>query len=193
MSLSSPLLYFINHMDLFVSNVKLGILQYCHEVRSTPPRESVIGCIVGEELGWSENQAIVSFVAEVCNNVEEKSKLLEKCETLNKNIAHYRDEVDAVTRKMRSNQQDSIIHAHNLETELGNVKENNLVLSAECERSRKELSKLKAKLIDVEMYMDSDDGGLTRKLEEELAVAKLRLAELETEKDDWEMNGKSGS
>jgi hypothetical protein len=36
--------------------------------------------------------------------------------------------------------------------------------------------------------MDSDEGGFTLKLEEELALAKLRLAELESEKDDWEMN-----
>lgn len=39
-------------MDYFVSTAKLGILQYCHGLRNTPPQDTVVGCIVGEELQW---------------------------------------------------------------------------------------------------------------------------------------------
>jgi hypothetical protein len=175
-------------MDYFVSTAKLGILQYCHALQCAPREENVVGCIVGEELQWSENQAIVSFVAEVCISVEEKSKLIHKCETLDKNIENYREVIDTLNRKVRSSQQDSILHSYKLETELGDLKESNLMLSTACDKSKDELAKVKAKLIEVEMYMDSDEGGFTLKLEEELALAKLRLAELESEKDDWEMN-----
>ena len=175
-------------MDHFVTSAKLGILHYCHALRNLSPQESVVGCIVGEELQWSENQAIVSFVAEVCISVEEKTKLTQKCQTLDKHIEEYREVVDTLNRKVRSSQQDSILHSYKLETELSDLKESNLMLSTACDKSKYELAKVRAKLIEVEMYMDSDEGGFTLKLEEELAHAKLRLAELESEKDEWEMN-----
>ena len=175
-------------MDHFVATAKLGILQFCHAMWSEPPKENVVGCIVGEDLQWAENQAIVSFVAEVCKSVEEKSTLVEKCESHNKNIEHYREIVNELNRKVRESKQDSILHSYELEAELRDLKESNLMLSTACDKSKSELAKAKAKLIEVEMYMDSDEGGFTLKLEEELALAKLRLAELESEKDDWEMN-----
>mmetsp|Transcript_11921 Transcript_11921/g.19403 ORF Transcript_11921/g.19403 Transcript_11921/m.19403 type:complete len:179 (-) Transcript_11921:117-653(-) len=178
-------------MDYFVATAKLGILQYCHAVRNEDNKENVISCIVGEELEWSENQAIVSFVAEVCKSVEEKSALIEKCESQTSNINHYRELVDELNRKIRESKQDSILHSYELESELRDLKESNLVMSTACEKSKTELAQAKAKLIEVEMYMDSDEGGFTLKLEEELAVAKLRLAELESEKDEWEMRGNS--
>lgn len=178
-------------MENFVSSVKLGLLQYCFAVRNESPLENVVGCIVGEELQWSENQAIVSFVAEVCVSVSEKSKLLEKCESQDANIEHYRAAIDDLHRKVRASKQDTILQSYKLETELSDLKESNLLLSSECEKSKRELSKLRAKMIEVEMYMDSDEGSFTLKLEEELALAKLRLAELESEKDEWEMNNRS--
>lgn len=139
----------------------------------------------------AKNQAMVSFVAEVCISLEEKTTLTERCLTLDKSVEEYREVIDNLNRKVRSSQQDSILHSYKLETELSDLKESNLILSASCDKSKDELAKVKAKLIEVEMYMDSDEGGLTLKLEEELALAKLRLAELESEKDDWEMKRSS--
>lgn len=175
-------------MEHFISTVKLGMLQYCHSIKNTASQESVIGCIVGEDLQWSENQAVVSFVAEVCKSVGENTKLTQRCAVLDKNFEEYRELNATLNRKMRASQQDSILHAYKLETELSDLKESNLVLSTVCEKDKAELDRVKSKLIEVEMYMDSDEGGFTLQLEEELALAKLRLAELESEKDEWEMN-----
>ena len=122
-----------------MATAKLGILQYCHAVRNESNKENIVRCIVGEELEWSENQAIVSFVAEVCKSVEEKSALVEKCESQNRNIYQYRELVDELNRKIRESKQDSILHSYELESELRDLKESNMLMSTVCDKSKKEL------------------------------------------------------
>ena len=56
-----------------------------------------------------------------------------------------------------------------------------------CEGIKEQLETTKAKLVEVEMYLSSEKGNVTLQLEEELAAAKLRIAELEAEKDDMEI------
>lgn len=48
---------------------------------------------------------------------------------------------------------------------------------------KNELSVTQGKLVEVEMYLTSDRGAITLQLERELADAKLKISELEAEKD----------
>ena len=48
---------------------------------------------------------------------------------------------------------------------------------------RAKVDELQGKLTEVEMYVDSDRGSVALQLEESLAAAKLRIVELEAEKD----------
>ena len=57
------------------------------------------------------------------------------------------------------------------------------------------ISELKSKLIraegslvEVEMFLGSDRGAIALQLEEELAASRLRIAELEAEKDELDLN-----
>ena len=52
---------------------------------------------------------------------------------------------------------------------------------------KEQLEATKGKLVEVELYLSSERGNVTLQLEEELATAKLRIAELEAEKDDMEI------
>jgi hypothetical protein len=52
---------------------------------------------------------------------------------------------------------------------------------------KNELSVTQGKLVEVEMYLSSDRGAITLQLERELADSKLKISELEAEKDINEM------
>eukprot|EP00597_Dinobryon_sp_UTEXLB2267_P019480 CAMPEP_0201109238 /NCGR_PEP_ID=MMETSP0812-20130820/65151_1 /ASSEMBLY_ACC=CAM_ASM_000668 /TAXON_ID=98059 /ORGANISM="Dinobryon sp., Strain UTEXLB2267" /LENGTH=109 /DNA_ID=CAMNT_0047371105 /DNA_START=216 /DNA_END=545 /DNA_ORIENTATION=+ len=58
---------------------------------------------------------------------------------------------------------------------------------ADSEMIRKDLVSCQAKLVEVESFLSSDDGKFALHLEEQLAVCKLRVAELEAEKDYYEL------
>lgn len=53
---------------------------------------------------------------------------------------------------------------------------------------KSKLSVAEAKLIEIEMYFTTDKGILALQLEQELANAKLKIAELEAEKDELEFD-----
>lgn len=70
----------------------------------------------------------------------------------------------------------------------------NNLLQQEREASqeiRGQLAATEAKLVEVESFLSSDRGEVFLKMEEELAEAKLRVAELEANKDDLEMEIKA--
>ena len=52
---------------------------------------------------------------------------------------------------------------------------------------RSKLEESQSKLIEVEAFLDSDRGVLLLNMEEELAACKLRLAEMEAERDDLDL------
>lgn len=52
---------------------------------------------------------------------------------------------------------------------------------------KNELSITQGKLVEVEMYLNSDRGAITLQLERELADSRLKISELEAEKDVKEM------
>ena len=53
---------------------------------------------------------------------------------------------------------------------------------------RSKLEEAQSRLIEVEAFLGSDRGMLLLNMEEELAACKLRLAEMEAEKDDLEFS-----
>lgn len=66
----------------------------------------------------------------------------------------------------------------------------NTFLQAERDESamiRARLAEAENKLVEVEFFLGSDRGSIALQLEEQLAEARLKIAELEADKDDLEM------
>jgi len=95
--------------------------------------------------------------------------------------------ISCLRRSMAQSHQTAQANEWNLLEKISNL---NKLLNSErtcSELLRKDVINCQAKLVEVESFLSSDDGKFALHLEEQLAICKLRVAELEAEKDYYEL------
>lgn len=113
-----------------------------------------------------------------CHNENDHlERKLKYQEQTSKEIINQLKQANKVSQDNEWQLQESLAHTENL-----------LKMETEAVKLLKEkVEILEEKLSEVETFMSSEKGQLCLNLEEELAVAKLRVAELESEKDEMGM------
>lgn len=138
-------------------------------------------------MEWCGHQGYLFLASSYFDSKQKIDYLESKCANLESFVATETSTVTNLRKILKQSQrtaedtewqlQEQLAHTNNL---LINEREVNLDL-------KQEISLLQNKLVEVETFMDSDSGKLLLQFEEELAVSKLRIAELEEEKDCLEL------
>jgi hypothetical protein len=177
-------------MDLFVARLKLSIVKYSTAIASSHYYdESVVTAVVGSEYEWCKHEVFVSGFSELllCERKYNRTlhELREKellCKNYEKDAKMDAEVIDELRSSQRNKQHVEIIALRKLVADMKSQVNQEQENYKEC---REQLGIAQGKLIEFETYIQSDRGHIAMKLEEELALAKLRIAELESEKDEW--------
>ena len=125
------------------------------------------------------------------NQYIDSKKKFEEAETnLSKIQRHLEAEVttsNSLRRSLKQSHESSQINEWNLLAQVSNLSKllNAEKLETETLRNTAELNN--SKLTEVESFLSGSEGRLTLQLEEQLASCKLKVAELEAEKDYYEI------
>ena len=173
--------------QLFWSRLNGAVSSFCLErsLRRDSSHHTVCS-FVGDELEWCGSHAFLFLAA---HHVQQKRKLNDlecrskQCEALlsseTQNLTTTRKQLKAAQLAAEDNEwhlQEQLAHANNTlqqEREVSNELRNKLAVA-------------QGKLVEVESFLGSDRGAMALQLEEELAASKLRIADLEAEKDELE-------
>jgi len=161
-----------------VDNLKTANMKY----------KDFIDTIVGIDLDWCNSEALISMTSvhellkvkipelEKALRESEKSLNIEKeaSNSLRKQIKLLHVSAEDTTWEL----QEQLAHATNT---LQQERDHSLELKNQLEVTQN-------KLVEVESFLSSNKGNLLIQLEEELASAKLKIAELEEEKDHLEIH-----
>ena len=110
-----------------------------------------------------------------------------KCVSIEGNLKSERSNMEHLKKILKRVQRESEDNEWQLQEQLAHS--NSLILQ-EKEKSEQLISKvdeLQNKIIEVETFLNGRDGQLALQLEEELAVSKLKIAELEAEQDSLQL------
>lgn len=142
-------------------------------------------CIL--ELEWCGAYSIV-FLAKKHLSIQHRCAVLEdRCKRLENMISSESSISTSLRKQLKDLQMISQDNEWQLQEQLAHA---NNSLSIEREllvEMQNKLAISEAKLVDVEMYFNSDKGIISLQMEQELAETKLKLAELEAEKDEYEL------
>jgi len=175
--------------QLFWSRLNQNISSFCLEVTQSrlEPENRIVSSLVGEELEWCGSHSFLFMASRYLSTVrkiqeaELKLKVAESSlSSESQNVAQLRKQLKQAQLAAEDNDwqlQEQLAHASNL---LHVEKETNVELKSKLALSQ-------AKLVEVEMFLSSDNGAFALELEEALAAAKMKISELEAEKDELEM------
>lgn len=174
---------------LFWNKLNSAYASFCVDTLKSSKHayEGLVSTMVGEELEWCNTEALVSMTAlhgllqrrvpDIEHTLKDTEKQLlyerETCSSLRKQIKMLQLSAEDTTWEL----QEQLAHATNtLQIERDSADEMKALLDG-----------TQAKLVEVELYLSSERGSVTLQLEEELAAANMRIAKLEAEKDDLEI------
>ena len=181
--------------QLFWTRLNHAVSGFCLEVTQSrlEPESKIVSALVGEELEWCGSHSFLFMASRYLSTVrriqeaEHKLKVLESSlVTETQNVGQLRKQLKQAQLAAEDNDwqlQEQLAHASNV---LHMEKEANAELKSK-------LATTQAKLVEVEMFLSSENGGFALELEEALAAAKMKIAELEAEKDDLEMQMRSSA
>jgi hypothetical protein len=139
------------------------------------------------DLEWCGNTSFLFLAAKYADMTRRYQELELRCESLENMLSSESSSTSYLRKQLKQLQLLSQDNEWQLQEQLAHT---NSQLSQEKDANsdlRHRLSIYESKLIEVEMYFSSDKGALTLQLEQELAASKLRIAELEAEKDEYEL------
>jgi len=115
------------------------------------------------------------------NRISELENKIKSVETL---LTQEITTTNAMKRQLKQTQLSAEDNEWQLQEQLAQM--NNMLVMERHNNNdlKRKLQSTEVKLVEVEMFLGSDRGALTLKLEEELADARLRIAELEADKDE---------
>ena len=167
-----------------MTRLKLSVVRYCADVANYDrDSEALVTEIVGHENEWCKHEVFVSGFADLL--LHQKQYLAISSEMKERELCTQRknDMAEEQQRAEKNRQNMEICTLRKLVTDTKNELLNEQRGHREC---RDALAEVNKKLIDFETYIQSENGRVAMRLEEELAAAKLRIAELESEKDEWD-------
>ena len=145
---------------------------------------------ITSELEWCGSHSFL-FLAKRFIEAENKATELESRCASAENVLKTEKGTTANLKKMiKQNQRTAEDNEWQLQEQLAH---SNSLIIQEKELSDEltgQLSDCQGKLIEVEAFLNSDNGKLTLQMEEELALSKLKIAELEAEKDHLELKNR---
>lgn len=182
--------------QLFWSRLNQSVSNFCLEVSLKRTESSKIVCsLVGEELEWCGSQSFLFMASRYLGTQRKIHELEAKCKALDASLSSETLNMGQLRKQLKQAQLAAEDNDWQLQEQLAHASN---VVSLEKDANnelRGKLSAAQAKLVEVEMFLNSDTGAVALQLEEELAAAKLKIAELEAEKDDLQLEmrrGKSG-
>eukprot|EP01038_Epipyxis_sp_PR26KG_P006581 gene6581-9047_t len=181
--------------DLFWSDFNYSVSSFCcgQNLQSGNPQngslcqESIIHALTGEELEWCGYQAVL-FVAGEFLTAQHSIKelklrnaelewLLSDESSMNNGLRKQMNQMKRIAEENDWKLQEQIVQANSLLNKEKSYSGDLKIQLANCQNQ----------LIEVESFLNSNDGKFALQLEEQLAVSKLRIAELEEEKDNLEL------
>lgn len=164
-----------------VSNFCLG--QLCN----SPSADDVICSLVGDELEWCGSHSFL-FVAKRLIEAERATLDFDaRCTSAETLLKSEKNTTVNLKKIVKQNQRQAEDNEWQLQEQLAH---SNSILIQEKERTEAlscQLADYQSKLIEVETFLNSDSGKLTLQFEEDLALSKLKIAELEADKDHLEL------
>lgn len=164
--------------QLFWTKFNESVSNFCLDVslKRTDTENKIVCSLVGEELEWCGSHSFL-FMASRYLSTQRKIQDMEK----------QKQSVLQLRKQLKQAQLAAEDNDWQLQEQLAHVSH---ILQMEKETSNDLRSKLlsaQAKLVEVEMFLNSENGAMSLQLEEELAAAKMRIADLEAAKDDMEL------
>lgn len=155
--------------------------------RRLEPENKIVCSLVGDELEWCGAHSFLFMASRYLSTTRKIQETEQRCRLIETSLSSESQNVAQLRKQLKQAQlaaedndwqlQEQLAHASNM---LHMEKESNNELRAT-------LSTTQAKLVEVEMFLNSENGAMALQLEEELAAAKMKIAELEAEKDDLEL------
>lgn len=94
---------------------------------------------------------------------------------------------NSLRKSLKQVHESSKTNEWNLLEQVSTLTKNLNIERSEVETLKKEAAITQSKLVEVESFLHSDEGMLTLQLEEQLASCRLQVAQLEAEKDYYEV------
>lgn len=143
--------------------------------------------LVGDELEWCNTDALLSMTALQSSLQKRIPELEQTLKESERQLSFERETSCALRKQIKSANITAEDTMWELQEQLAHATNTMQIERDTALKLREQLEATQAKLVEVEMYLTSERGSVALQLEEELATAKLRIAELEEDKDDLEM------
>ena len=175
-------------MDQFWSRMDQAVATFCLKVSlDSHEKDKMVCALVGEELEWCGAHSYLFMASRYLEATNRANVLEERYESVETSRQEQMTKASELRKSLKQSQlaaednewqfQEQIAHANNL-----------LQIERQgAEELRRTIEELKSKLVEVEMYLGSDRGAAVLRIEEELADTRLKLAELEEERDQREL------
>lgn len=175
-------------MDQFWGRMDQAVASFCLKVSlDNHDKDKMVCALVGEELEWCGAHSYLFMASRYLEATNRANVLEERYESAETSRVEQATKASELRKSLKQSQlaaednewqfQEQIAHSNNL-----------LQLERQgAEELRKTIEELKGKLVEVEMYLGSDRGASVLRVEGELAATRLKLAELEEERDQREL------
>jgi len=173
---------------LFWNKLNSAFSSFCVDtLRTSLAGDQLVTALAGEELEWCNTDALVSMAALQCFLKKRTPELEHSLIEAERQLMFERETSSSLRKQIKNANITAEDTMWELQEQLAHAT-NTMQLERDTARDlREQLEATQAKLVEVEMYLTSERGSVALQLEEELAAAKLRIAELEEDKDDLEM------
>ena len=163
----------------------IALSKFCFRVVNSSNRtDEIVSSIVGEDTDWLGISSLPIFTHSVLNLKNELFNCHNSNNHLDRQIKYQEQTSKEIINQLKQANKLSQDNEWQLQETLAHS-ENLLKIEIEKVKSLKENNELLIERInEVESFLNSDQGELCLHLEEELAIAKLRIAELESDKDE---------
>jgi len=181
--------------QLFWTRLNHSVTSFCLEVTQsrTEPENKIVSSLVGEELEWCGSHSFLFMASRYLSTVRKIQEAEQKLKALESSLTTEMQNVVQLRKQLKQAQLAAEDNDWQLQEQLAHAS-NQLHLEKETNSELKgKLASTQAKLIEVEMFLSSENGAFALQLEEALAAAKMKIAELEAEKDDLELQMRSSN
>ena len=174
---------------LLWSRFNASVSFFCNNVikKSYENSLKIMPTLVGEELEWCSAQTLVLLENSRIHNQLQLADLEKKSKEIESHLIREKDLNGVLRKQFRQIQLSSEDRAWELQEQLARSAHALQQEKDNHELSKKSLSEVQHKLVEVECFLTSEKGRVTLQFEEELAMTKLKIAQLEAEKDDLEI------
>ncbi len=171
-------------MEQFWSRMDQAVASFCLKVSlDSHEKDKMVCALVGEELEWCGAHSYLFMASRYLEATNRANILEERYDSVETSRQEEMMKASDLRKSLKQSQlaaedsewqyQEQIAHINNL-----------LQIERQgAEDSRRTIEELKAKLVEVEMYLCSERGTAVLRLENELAATRLKLAEFEEERD----------